>query len=64
MTSEQSFQYLLKLQNNFNKNLSDQIFGYLSDHLYAKWERCKGNILNFLTMLDEMNRGKLLSLTL
>jgi len=64
MTSEQSFQYLLKLQNNFNKNLSDQIFGDLSDHLYTKWERCKGNILNFLTMLDEMNRGKLLSLTL
>ena len=59
MNLETIFQYFLKLQNNFNKTMSDQIFGSLSDHLYAKWMKCDNNILNFLSRLDQVNRQKL-----
>lgn len=51
---------LLSLQCNFNNIICDQIFGLDSDHLYLKWINSGGNILDFMTRLDDNNKVKLL----
>ena len=52
MSLTNSYNILLSLQCNFNK--------YICDHLYSKWVTSQGNILNFMTRLDDVNREKLL----
>jgi hypothetical protein len=54
------YNILLSLQYNFNKRLCDKIFGINSDHIYPKWLSSDGNILCFLTRLDDNNRDNLL----
>jgi len=61
MTSYNShFTVFLKLQNDFNKEISNRVFGDLSTHLFHKWLNCDRNILNFISMLDNSNKNKLL----
>ena len=48
------------LQNNFNKGISNKVFGELSNHLFQKWLKCDRNILNFISMLDPIHKKKLL----
>ena len=54
-------QTFLSLQLNFNKEISNRVFGDLSNHLFKKWLTCKGNILNFFSILDINNKKKLLN---
>lgn len=51
---------LLSLQCNFNKDLCDKIFEDLSGHLFPKWLNSDGNILNFMSRLDQHNKTLLL----
>lgn len=60
MSLTNSYNILLSLQCNFNKYMCDRVFGNDSDHLYPKWVASQGNILHFMTRLDDMNREKLL----
>ena len=60
MSLTNSYNMLLSLQCNFKKYMCDQIFGNDSNHLYPKWVSSDGNILHFLTRLDDENREKLL----
>ena len=55
-----SVDILLLLQCTFNKFISDKIFKDDSNQLYPKWEQSNGNILNFITKLDDNNKNKLL----
>ena len=55
---------LLSLQSNFNKNVCDQIFDIDSDHLYLKWIGSNGNILSFISRLDDINKLKILKWTI
>jgi len=61
INTKECFQVYLYLQCNFSKDMSDQIFQDMSDHLYNKWLVCNGNMLNFITCLDNNNINKLLS---
>ena len=54
------FNVFLRLQNEFNKGISNKIFGNLSNHLFHKWLKCDRNILNFISILDNSNKNKLL----
>ena len=54
------FNTFLALQNNFNKEISNRVFGDLSNHLFHKWLKCERNILNFISMLDPIHKKKLL----
>ena len=54
------YNVFMYLQVNFDKNMCDTIFDDLSDHLFDKWLRCNYNILNFISMLDNGNRIKLI----
>jgi hypothetical protein len=54
---------LLNLQNNYNKTISDEVFGNMSEHLYDKWLDSDDNILCYLTRLDTHNKLKLLKWT-
>ena len=49
---------LIKIQNNYNKEISNRIFGELSNHLYSKWLNCNKNILAFISQLDYSNKTK------
>ena len=55
------YNVFMYLQVNFNKDMSDNIFEDLSDHLFEKWLKCEYNILNFISMLDNSNRIKLIN---
>ena len=59
-TYNTDFNVFLRLQNEFNKGVSNKVFGDLSNHLFRKWLNCERNILNFISMLDNRNRNKLL----
>ena len=52
---------LLFMENNFNKESCDYIYGNLSDHLFEKWSKSNNNILTFYTRLDKPNQNKLLT---
>jgi hypothetical protein len=54
-TMYENYQLFLYIQTNFSKDICDQIFGNLSDHMFEKWESCDGNIINFLNRLDNEN---------
>lgn len=56
-----TYNILLSLQCNFNKNICDQIFGLDSEHLYTKWISSNGNILGFISRLDDINKLKILT---
>ena len=51
---------LLRLQCDFNKEMCDKIFNDLSDHLFDKWLKTDGNILNFFSQLDIKNQKTIL----
>jgi len=55
---------LLRLQCDFNKEICDKIFSDLSDHLFNKWLKTDGNILNFFSQLDINNQKKMLKWSL
>lgn len=55
-----SYDILLSLQCNFNKQICDKIFTDYSNHLYEKWLNCDQNILKFISLLDSVNRNKIL----
>ena len=55
---------LLRLQCDFNKEMCDRIFNDLSDHLFNKWSKTDGNILNFFSQLDIKNQKTMLEWSL
>ena len=55
-----SYKLLFFIQNNFDKKVSDKLFGKSSDHLFIKWLNTEYNMLNFISMLDNENRNLLL----
>jgi len=56
-----AYNIFIFLQCNFNKKMSDDIFGDLSEHLFEKWLNCNYNIINFLSMLDNGNKQLILN---
>lgn len=54
------FNVFLRLQNDFNKGISNKVFGDLSNHLFNKWLNCERNMLNFISILDNTNKNRLL----
>ena len=54
------FNVFLRLQNDFNKGISNKVFGDLSNHLFNKWLKCERNMLNFISILDNTNKNRLL----
>ena len=60
MDTIQSYNFLLCVQDNFNKQICDTLFGDLSNHIYYKWLDSEYNILNFLSKLDDNNKDTLL----
>ena len=51
---------LVKLQSEFDKEKSSEIFGdigNLGDHLYSKYLAIGNNIVTFYTILDKPNRA-------
>ena len=48
---------LVKLQADFDKEKSNEIFGDLGDHLYSKYLAIGNNIITFYSMLDINNRA-------
>lgn len=52
-----SYNIFLHIHCNFCKEVSNNLFGNLSDHIYTKWE---GNVILFLNRLDDFNKIKLL----
>lgn len=52
---------LFLLQENFNEYISYKIFKIDSKHLFPKWKESNGNILNFMTRLDDNNKEKLIT---
>lgn len=59
MSLEKSYDMFMSLQCNFNLLLCKEIFGNLSEHIFEKWIICDGNIINFLSHLDNENRNKI-----
>ena len=55
---------LSSLQCNFDKEMCDEIFNDLSDHLFDKWLKSNGNILNFFGQLDNQNKKRILKWSL
>lgn len=53
--------FLLRFQSDFNKEMCDRIFNDLSDHLFSKWLKTDGNILNFFSQLDLKNKKTMLT---
>jgi hypothetical protein len=47
---------MLFIQNRFDKQLSDELFTDLSDHIFEKWLQSEYNILNFISRLDVVNK--------
>jgi len=60
-TPTQVADVLLSAQCNMNMMLFTEVFTDNSDHLWPKWVRCDGNILNFMTLLDPQNKSKLIN---
>ena len=53
--------FYLFLQNRICWSSMKQVFGEdMANHLLPKWEWCNGNVLNFMTVLDEKNQKKLI----
>jgi len=48
---------LVKLQADFDKEKSNEIFGDLGDHLYSKYLAIGNNIVTFYTYLDKPNKA-------
>jgi len=48
---------LVKLQADFDKEKSNEIFGDLGDHLYTKYLAIGNNIVTFYTYLDKPNKA-------
>lgn len=55
-----STELLLSLQYVFSRNTCDDIFGDESEHLYKKWLFYNGNLLLFISMIDSVNKEKIL----
>ena len=51
-----NYNMFIFIQSNFNKNICDILYSELSNHLFNKWLKCDGNILNFISMLDNNNK--------
>ena len=60
MSLLKDYNILLYIQNNFDKEVSSEIFNDLSNHLYKKWIVCNQNILHFISVLDSENKNKIL----
>ena len=54
------YNIFLHLQNRVSKDICDEVFGELSEHIYIKWINCDYNIIYFLSQLDDANKEKLL----
>ncbi len=54
------YNLFLTMQNRFNYEICEQLFGKLADHLYTKWSYSDRNMLFFITRLDEDNKDKIL----
>jgi hypothetical protein len=53
--------FLLYVQNSINSYVLILIFGKeMGNHLIPKWNKCKDNVLLFLTQLDYHNRYELI----
>lgn len=50
------FDIYLYMQNTFDYDTCEQLWPNDTEHYWQKWEKCDGNFLNFLSMLDDMNR--------
>jgi ABC-type Zn2+ transport system substrate-binding protein/surface adhesin len=53
---EHSYNILLCIQNTFSRDVANEIYGDLAEHIYEKWIRLDDNILNFMSCLDYSNR--------
>jgi hypothetical protein len=53
---ERSYKILLYIQNTFSRDVANEIYGDLAEHIYEKWVRLDYNILVFLSSLDYSNR--------
>ena len=59
MSLLESYNKFLYMQCHFSKDVCDNVFGNLSDHIYKKWESVDLNIIDFLSRLDDVNKRKL-----
>ena len=51
---------LLFIQNWYSYEVAQKLFGTMADHLFDKWISCNQNLINYFTMLDDVNTKKLL----
>jgi len=54
-----SFNKFLYMQCHFSKDICDEIFGDMSDHIYQKWLDSNMNIVEFLSRLDSGKKRKM-----
>ena len=47
---------LIYIQNVFDKEICNKLFGDLSNHIYQKWIDSDFNLVNFLSKLDNQNK--------
>lgn len=57
---EKYFKKFLYFQNNFDLELSKQIFGNrIAQHLFNKWLFYDRNVIDFINYLDDENKQKI-----
>ena len=54
-----SFNKFIFMQCHFSKEVCNELFGDLSEHIYIKWLDSDFNIINFLSSLDSRNKQKM-----
>lgn len=59
MSLFESYNKFLFIQCRFSKDVCDNVFGDLSNHLYNKWDSSCPNVIDFLSCLDPTNKQKL-----
>jgi hypothetical protein len=64
MNMNTSFNLIWKLQNNFNLNICQEIFGKNYNHFWLKWISSQNNIVCFINSLDDHNKQKVFNFLL
>ena len=54
--SIRTFDKYLWAQNKICSPVFEELFGDLYTHILDKWLRCGGNFLNFMSLLDDVNK--------
>jgi hypothetical protein len=60
MSLPRNYDFYVYSQCEFDKTISDRMFGSLSDHMYDKWVSDR-NIINFIARMDQKNQQRFFS---